>query len=198
MTRFKHTLIGLVGLMCIASQPAAAQFSGCGMGAFGGMLQGNIDGGGPVGLESQGMLIGLNVNCDVKVQRMVFGLGADYGWITGDLNTLGFDNKAAIYGRFGILVTDFALLYGKVSWNRAFASGNHLDGWGLGGGAELKVPGVPLYIGPEYNYVKWDDIFPGANTGSHEFLLRASLKFGPGGFASPLTDDVPKASKAKP
>ncbi len=176
-------VLGLL-TMAIFSAPAAKAWTGCAFGGFGTHVAGlAVDSGDPYGYGANGQVMGVLVGCDIKFnQKFVAGAEVAYGWVSGDLGTLGIDTDLTITGRAGWLVTPAALLYGHGGWARLEGGGDHINGYKFGAGAELKVPENPIYIDLRYSRGIWD--VPGipstVDVTSDEFRVGLKFKFGAG------------------
>lgn len=165
---------------------AGAQWTGCGAGVHGGVLAGQVDNGGPIGIGSQGQAAGVSVNCDYRMQAFVAGAFAEYSWIFGDLETVGVEKDLTLGGRLGVLVNQGSLLYVHAGWSRLdIGGGGDVDGWKIGLGNEFRIPNSPMYLDLRYTYSDYDisDMAPpGVDASAHSVRLGLNLKFGPGMF----------------
>lgn len=127
------------------------------IGVRAGVGEGAASMGGP-GIDATGQVAGALVGYRHQFgNAMVLGVEVATDKVWGDLHSVvGVDYDVTVAGTIGVLVSKSALLYVKPEWIRATGSGNHIDGWGLGGGAELRVPGTPISFGVEYMH-DWMD-----------------------------------------
>ena len=201
MMRLKATLIGVGALaLIVGSQPASAQWTGCGAGVHGGLHTAALDVS-PITIGSSGQAAGLSVNCDYRMQAFVAGVFAEYDWIFGDTKTLGAKTDLTLGGRLGVLINQGSLLYTHAGWSRVDLGGGDIDGWKLGLGNEFRIPNSPLYLDLRYTYAHYDTkdlLGPGApDVVANEFRVGVNVKFGPGMFGGAgnrfETDDAPAA-----
>lgn len=135
----------------------ATSWTGCGFGVGGSYLDGELSGVGPVNAGADGQMLDVRLLCDMQVGSFVIGGNIDYGWIFGDLNTLGADTTWAVGGRVGPLINPNTLLFMSGGWTRVDTSSvGNLDGYYFGGGIETKLPGSPLYFVLEYRHNVFD------------------------------------------
>lgn len=127
-----------MGALAFAA-PASAGWTGCYIGAHGGLTASNLNtdltvvGAGSLlnidGLSASGNEYGLQVGCDYQMNQFVLGAFADYSWYNADfsissplaglsLATTGLDTSWAIGGRAGWLVNKSTLIYGLVAWSQ--------------------------------------------------------------------------------
>lgn len=135
--KLKSTL-ALLGALLFAS-PASAGWTGCYVGAHGGLAAGNLNtdltvvGAGSLlnvdGFSATGSEYGLQVGCDYQMNQFVLGAFADYSWYNADfsitspllgasLATTGLDTSWSIGGRAGFIVNKSTLIYGLVAWSQ--------------------------------------------------------------------------------
>ena len=122
--------------------PVGNSWSGCGIQLHGGHAIGELNGGGPIGLSSTGLLAGASVLCDLQIGTSVvvgaFG-GAEKAF--GDFDTLGISHQWDVGMRAGFLIHPSVLLYGHAAFTRASVTGlGDIDGWKWGPGMEVKLP----------------------------------------------------------
>ncbi len=194
--RFKSylwTLLALAAFAAPAQAESKSKWSGCGVGGQLGMTAAQLDMGGPVGLGSAGPAIGVTAFCDVRFNQFVTGVEASYDWNYGDLKTVGVKNDLSLGGRAGFLLNSETLLYGHLNWSQIDTDFGKFNGYKMGPGLEVKLPGTPVYLDARYSYASYDvgSIAPGVNAETHTFRFGAKLKFGPGGFSSPFDDAEP-------
>ena len=129
-----------------AAQAAPSNpWTGCGIGAFGGFLQGALDTSSPVNVGSEGSVFGITGNCDYQNGSAVLGVFAREGWAFGDIKTLGAHTDLTLGGRAGYLVWPSTLVYGLVAWDRISAAPGNLNGYKLGGGVEINLRDSPIF-----------------------------------------------------
>lgn len=187
--KLRTLAIAAVALVVSFGQ-SSAQWNGCGVGIGGAFLMGELSGGGPVGIGSQGEKAGLTINCDVKMNAFVAGIETNYDWYFGDVKTLGFQNELSVLGRLGVLTNNSNLLYAVAGWGRSNASfGSNdfkVDSWKIGFGDEFRIPNSPMYLDMRILYSRFDEsdlgLPPAAKLDSLEGGVRLKFKFGPGMF----------------
>jgi len=186
--KIRYAILGLIGLLGVS--PASAQWDGCGMGVGGAFLMGELSGGGPVGIGTQGEKAGVTLNCDKKMQAFVAGIETNYDWYFGDAKSIGAQNELSVLGRLGVLTNNANLLYAVAGWGRTSVSmgGNDakIDSWKLGFGDEFRIPNSPIYMDMRVLYSRFDEsdlaLPPSAKMDSLEGGVRLKIKFGPGMF----------------
>lgn len=155
-------------------------FTGCGVGAYGSILNGDVDLGG-FNVGANGNEIGGNAECSVGMGLFVIGAGLDYGRVFGDLNTIGVDAAMSVYGKAGVVVTTNTMLYALLAKSRLDTQLGNVDGWQFGGGVETKLPSAPLFLRLEYRHGTYDldDIgFSFADATMDTVRLGVTYKFG--------------------
>ncbi len=165
--------------------PAAAvvdadpSWTGFGLGLKAGVAQGAADAGGP-GIKIDGQDAGGVAFYRQQLGPIVLGAELSYDRIWGDLHTFGIDYALGVAGTIGVLPSKTSHLYAKGGWLRAYGGSDHLDGWGLGAGAEQRVAGTPLSIGIEYMHYWMDkDAFgPGTNVTADSVMAVGRWQFG--------------------
>ena len=189
MLKFKHISVAgfaLFAALGFSGSNAQAQWTGCGAGVFGGIVDANLGPLGPnVDLSSQGQLAGITLNCDYRVQAFVLGAFAEYAWLFGDLEKLGAQTDFTLGGRVGVLISPTSLLYAHAGWGQSDIKGiGTLENIKLGLGNEFRIPNSPIYLDMRYSYVMFDDskIPSSVDLDAHVFRLGLNLKFGPGAF----------------
>lgn len=131
-------LITLLGAFAFAA-PASASWTGCYLGAHGGLAASNLNtdltlvGTGSLlnidGLSASGGMYGVHVGCDYKMNQFVIGAFADYSWYDADFNVsspllgvailnTGLDSSWSVGGRAGMLVSKSTLVYGLLAWSQ--------------------------------------------------------------------------------
>lgn len=131
-------LFALVSVFAFAA-PASAGWTGCYIGAHGGMVASNLNtdltatGFGSIinidGLSASGSMYGVHAGCDYQMGKFVLGVFGDYDWYNADFNvssplggfnlaTTGLDKSWSLGGRAGMLVTPGTLVYGLVAWSQ--------------------------------------------------------------------------------
>lgn len=183
----KIRTLAIVGAALLFSQPAAAQWTGCGFGAGGVFMMGELANS-FIGAGSQGEKAGVTVNCDYRMQAFVMGAEVNYDWYFGDIHTLGAKNELSVMGRMGVLTNSSNLLYATAGWGQADV-GVKLNSWRIGFGDEFRIPNSPMYLDLRALYVRYNegDISPtltamNARLDSLETGARVKFKFGPGMF----------------
>jgi outer membrane immunogenic protein len=161
-----------------AAAPTNA-WAGCGLGVFGGWLSGGIDTGTPITIGAEGMNAGAHVGCDWQSGRGVIGATASYGWVFGDLKTVGLNTTMSVGARAGYLVTPSALAYVLANWNRVDTDGGNVDGYGIGGGIELKLPDAPIFVALQYEHGFYSNVLgiTGLDAGTNIVTFRTTYKF---------------------
>jgi hypothetical protein len=130
---------------------------------------GMVSSGGPVGLAADGGSVSASVGYDKQWGSIVGGVGLGYSHFFGDLDTVGINSDIFAYSRLGVLVTPNALPYFHLGYGRMDTSAGDVDGWRLGPGMELKLPGTPFALDFKYSYGihDVDKIAPGIEARSH-------------------------------
>lgn len=132
------------------------------------------------GLGSQGPAGSITAGCDVSIDRFVFGAWGAHTWhdqaikidaMGGAVSAkLDLSTSWALGGRIGFMFSPDALLYAKAGFTRAnfgdivvatpggggSLSMPDLDGWLIGGGAELATPISNLYVDASYTFSRYD------------------------------------------
>jgi len=194
--KFKMLVLAAMVAIGFSAPEASASgrtWSGCGVGGNLGMTAGQVSAGGPIGIGSSGPAIGVTGFCDVRYSNFVVGAEANYDWFYGDLSTLGVNNDLTLGGRAGFLTNGETLLYGHLGWTQIDTTLGKFNGYKIGPGIEFKLPGTPLYGDMRYSYASYDTKTPGIDAEVHTFRFGVKLKFGPGGFDKPFSDEVAKA-----
>jgi hypothetical protein len=185
--------------------PAQAQWTGCGMGAGGSYIVGSAWSG-DVGLSTNGEKAGVTLNCDWRLPHSVLVIGgeANYDWIFGSAEAVGFKNEYSFLARAGALTSNTNLVYVAGGWGQMDSNYGKGSNWKLGLGDEFRIANSPLYMDLRLTYTRFDaDAFGGLMAGvtkdAFEGGLRLKLKFGPGmmGGTGPLftTEDYPVEGK---
>lgn len=120
-------------------------WTGLGFGAYGSMLNGDVDLG-PINLGANGNEAGLALSYDVAMGAFLIGAGVEYGRVFGDLHNIGVDANLAVFGRAGVFATASTLMYLRVGRSRLDTAAGNLDGWQWGGGFEIKMPTAPVFL----------------------------------------------------
>lgn len=136
--------------------PDASLWTGFGVGLRAGVGEGGASAGGPVGVDISGQMAGAFVFYRHQLGPIVLGADCGYDRVWGDLHTFGIDYLLNCGGSIGVLPSKNAMLYTRMEGLRAVGSGGHINGWGLGGGAEMKVAASPISFGIEYMH-DWMD-----------------------------------------
>lgn len=170
--------------------------SGCSLGGFGSHLAGlAVPDGSPVGLGAQGQMLGVSLGCDVPLAgtKLILGGEVSYAWMFGDLADIGVDTDLSLTGRVGYALSSTVMPYAHAGWSRLDASGTNIDGYKVGLGAEMRVPGQPVYFDVRWSHGMWDvPGVSGIDVTTDEFRAGLKIKLGPGMFES----EAPK--KVKP
>ena len=192
--------LGAVGFL----GEAQAQWTGCGAGVHGGLVAGQVDAGGPIGIGSQGHTAGVSLNCDYRMQVFVVGAFADYSWMFGDLKTVGVEKDLTLGGRLGVLINSGSLLYVGAGWTQlSLSGGGDVDGWKILLGNEFRIPNSPLYLDLRATYASYDlsDMAPpGVDASGLSARAGFNVKFGPGMFGQRgqlIMDDAPEPKDPK-
>jgi len=152
-------------------------WTGVGVGLRAGVAQGAVDFGGG-GMNVTGQDAGALVFLRQQFGPLVLGLDAGYDRLWGDLKTFGVDYTLTVGASAGVLPSKASLLYVRGEWLRAAGSGNHIDGWGLGVGAEQKIAGTPISLGIEYMHDWMDNAaFGGLTTTADRVMLVGRWQF---------------------
>lgn len=139
-----------------AVQPKSA-WTGCGIGAYGSLLNGDVDTGSTTNFGSNGQEAGLSGSCDVALGALVIGAGVDYGRAFGDLKDIGLNASMSGYGRAGVLLSANTMLYALAGRSRLDTSAGNLEGWVYGGGIETKLQATqPVFLRLEYRKGTYD------------------------------------------
>jgi hypothetical protein len=162
-----------------AAAPVNA-WGGCGVGVFGGWLSAGLDFS-PITIGAEAPTAGAHAVCDWQSGRGVIGVTASYGWMFGDLKTVGLNTSLSVGARAGYLVTPSALAYILANWNRidTDAKQGDVDGYGVGGGIELKMPDAPIFVALQYERGFYADILgiKGLDANTNTVTMRATYKF---------------------
>jgi hypothetical protein len=193
-----------------ASTQAKAQWSGCGIGAQAAWAVAQLDTGTPIGISSEGLVPSAIVNCDAKLgdSPLVVGVFASYGYALGDLKTIGANTDLSVGGRAGVALGN-AMPFLSASWSRIDTDGGNTDGFKVGLGLEVTLPGAPGWsMAGIVERGMYDDFLgSGLDVNTTSATLRLSYKFFQ---KAPLSifDDAPapcdpkfancKAKKIKP
>lgn len=118
------------------------------------------------GIDTTDITYGAAVGFDAEVYKNVtIGIEANVDNV--------FDRRnIGASARLGFVVSDRALVYGKVGYaNWEYATSRDLDGLRLGAGLEYKLAG-PLYTGLEYRYSDF-----AGQAGQHGAYARVGMRF---------------------
>lgn len=124
-------------------------WTGLGVSVYGSMLDADIAIS-PFTFGSDGNEAGIGVSYDVAMGAFLVGVGAEYGRVFGDLNTIGLDAAMALYGKVGVFATPSTLIYMRGGRSRLDTTAGNLDGWQWGPGVEVKMPTAPLFFRLEH------------------------------------------------
>lgn len=162
-----------------AAVDADASWSGFGAGLKVGVGQGSADVGGP-GINITGQTAGGNLFLRQQYGPLVMGVDAGYDMLWGDLKTFGIDGIYTVGGSIGVTPAKNSLLFVRGEWLRAQGSGGHLDGWGLGVGAEQRIANTPMSVQLLYmhDWMDKDMLGPGINVNSDRVMLGLNWQFG--------------------
>lgn len=134
----------------VAPVDAVSSWTGFGVDVHGSLLNGSADFGAPVNLSMTGQAPGVSVYYRHQFGVLVLGVDASYDRMLGDLkDTLGIDYSTSIGASAGVLPNKSTLVGVRTAFERAYASGGHIDGWGFGPFIEVKVGG-PLSLSLEW------------------------------------------------
>jgi hypothetical protein len=163
---------------------AGSPWTGLYVGAYGGHAWNDANAtehGDPVSSSQTGWLALGALGFNVQSGKLVFGPEVSYGWIFGELNDNGNDNILNVGGRAGVLANDNLLFYGHASWSRLYTGIGNVDGWQVGPGLEMKIPGTKLSLDFRYAYGQWDvpdyACFEDIESTSHAVLAGIKLNF---------------------
>ena len=161
--------------------PTPSGWTGVSIDAHGSLATALANGGGPVDIASTGQLAGvaLAVNYRFGSSPLVVGADVGYDWVFGDLHTLGINDTITVGGRLGFLATYKTLVYTRAEWIRAQASGGNSDGWGLGGGIEVKLADTPVSVGIEYmhDWMDHQSLGPSIDVSADKVTARLRFNF---------------------
>ncbi len=187
--------LGTIGL-ALAS-PASAQWTGCGIGVGGSIVNGQVYDGplAPIGISLQGEKGDVTGFCNYQMGQFVVGGGVSYGLFYGDVKDAGINNEWHGWGRIGLLTSAAQdnLAYLHVGATRISGDGGHANGYKLGIGDEFKIAGSPFTFDLRYSYSQFNpDDFGLAGSGlkvnSNEFRIGLNVAF---------YRDAPKAAPLK-
>ncbi len=163
-----------------AAAPAVASWTGFGVDVHGALPTATLDGGYPINASIDGQMVGLGVfyNHQFVGSSIVVGVDANYDRLFGDLQSFaGVDYAVTLGLRAGVLVTNSTLIYARGEWLRAVGSGDHVDGWGFGGGIEVRIKDAPVSLALEYmhDWMDKDAFGPGVDVTADRVTAR--IKF---------------------
>jgi hypothetical protein len=138
------------GLVPVAEVAAAQGWNGIGVGVYGSWIGGQVDGG-PFSPSAEGSAVGGQISYSAQAGIFVAEVFGEYGFIFGDLKTIGAENEFAAGAKAGLLMHPSTLIYGLAakSWIDP-KEGDLIDGWQFGGGVAVRVPSTPLITTLEY------------------------------------------------
>ncbi len=139
-----------------AAPAAVSSWTGFGVDVHGSLPTAPADFGAPIDISMSGQMAGLGVYYNHQFGAIVLGLDAAYDRVWGDLHSYGVDYAVSIGVRAGVLASSSTLIYARGEWLRAVGSGDHIDGWGLGGGIEVRIKDAPVSVALEYMH-DWMD-----------------------------------------
>lgn len=124
------------------------------------------------GIGGQGVMAGLGLGCDYKIDRAIVGIFGRYDLnhaeselsFLGSTMTMKYDPAWSIGGRLGFDLNGATMVYGLVgySWSKAKVDGMgislsaDLKGWMIGGGLETSISG-PWSAKLEYTFTRYDN-----------------------------------------
>lgn len=176
MSRIVSALLGGVALVAVGAAPslAASPFDGAYVGVYTGYADNNgSNGAGDI--DTDGWTYGGYVGYGKTFDQFYFGGEAEIGSIDIDgkgtvgtvPTTLKINESYGLAARAGLLVSDNALFYGRVGWQRTnyeakigtgaarFTVDDTLDGVRVGGGLEYALTDNVL-TRVEYNYTNYE------------------------------------------
>lgn len=155
-------------------------WTGVGFDVHGSLATGTADFGGPVNLSMDGQMAGLTAFWNHRFGVLVLGADAGYDRVWGDLHSFGIDYAWNIGLRAGLLATDRTLVYARGEWLRAQGSGSqHIDGYGIGGGIEVRLPGTPASLALEWmhDWMDKDALGPSVDVTADRITTRLRFNF---------------------
>lgn len=184
LTAFKVAAAAAALAMAFATFATQAKaWSGCGVGAQGSWVIAQTDGlfgGAPIELSSEGLVPAAIVNCDAKLgdSPLVVGVFASYGYALGDLKTIGANTDLSVGGRAGVVLGN-AMPFLSASWSRLDTDGGNTDGFKVGLGLEVTLPGAPGWsMAGIVERGMYDDFLgSGLDVNTTSASLRLSYKF---------------------
>jgi hypothetical protein len=137
-------------LVPIGEVAAAQNWNGVGVGVYGSWIGGQLDYG-PGSPSAEGSAVGGQISYSAQAGIFVAEVFGEYGFMFGDLKTIGAENEFAAGAKAGLLMHPSTLVYGLAakSWIDP-KEGDLIDGWQFGGGIAVKVPSTPLITTLEY------------------------------------------------
>ena len=164
-----------------ASSDSIPSWTGLGFDVHGALVNGSADFGAPVTIGMDGQMAGLTAFYRHRFGPLVLGGDVGYDRVWGDLHsTLGINDAWTVGATAGLLATDRTLIYTRGEWIRVEASGAHVNGWGMGGGVEVKLANTPASLALEYMHDWYDNnaFGPGVNVSSDRIMTRVRFDFG--------------------
>jgi len=160
---------------------AVPSWTGVGFDVHGSLINGSADFGSPVNIGMDGQMAGLTAFYRHRFGPLVLGVDGGYDRMWGDLHsTLGINDAWNVGASAGLLANERTLVYTRGEWLRVQADGGHLNGWGLGGGIEVKLTNTPASLALEYVHDWYDNnaFGPGVNVSSDRITTRVRFDFG--------------------
>lgn len=195
MSRIASALLGGVALVAVGAAPSLAQspFDGAYVGAYTGYTDNNASaasGTANAEFDADGWLYGAYAGYGKTFDKLYLGGEIDLGsadisgkgTVAGLTTRLDTNESYGISARAGYLVTNDALLYGRVGYQRTnydvsvgtgatkISASDTLDGLRLGGGLEYALTDNVL-ARVEYNYTDYDE------TKFHENQVRVGVAY---------------------
>jgi opacity protein-like surface antigen len=161
-----------------AGEPAGVKWGGIGVGVYGSWINGQLDTGSPINIGSDGTALGGQLSYGLQAGSFVAEVFGEYGFLFGNLKTLGADAEYALGGKAGILMNPSTLVYGlgAKSWIDTDTGLGTIDGWQFGGGVAVKLPSTPLFVSMEYRRGLYE--IQGIDANTDTVRLGLTYKFG--------------------
>lgn len=183
--KIKHLTLAAIGIaMAAFATPASAQWTGCGVGVGGSVVDGQAYN--TIGISLQGEKGDIQVFCNKQMGQFVVGAAVSYGLFWGDVKDVGkIKDEWGGLLRAGIL-TDRAqdnLFYLHVGGTHIDASGGKANGFKLGLGDEWKLgnAGAPVTVDLRGSYTQFNPDDFGVPTSvkvnSYEVRLGVNVAF---------------------